>query len=117
MADYQKDYIYCSPWQSVRSLDEQMERPESSVFSLVDTEDDPETALIRAEDSAVLDDWVGDLKPRDRDLLNGVFDGDLQSDIARRQGVTEPAVSKRLKKLRARGVVDLAPLRRSILLQ
>lgn len=116
MADYQQGYAYCSPFLSVLSLDAHLAWPESPVFDIPDTEDDPETALARDQDLTFLNAWIGSRPPGQRRLAEALMRGETQVEVARREGVTEAAISKRMKALVQAGGRDLERLRRSVLM-
>jgi hypothetical protein len=116
LADYQQGYAYCSPFLSVRSLDAHLAWPDSPVFDIATTEEDPHAALERAQDLAFLNRWVRSRPAGQRQLAEALMRGESQVEVARREGVTEAAISKRMKALIKAGGCDLARLRRSILL-
>lgn len=116
MADYQQGYAYCSPFLPVASLDAHLALPDSPVYNLVDSDYDPEMALHRAQDYRTLTNWVNALPPTLRRTVTALLRDESQATIARREGVSEAAISKRLAKLRELGRCDLASLRQSPLL-
>jgi DNA-directed RNA polymerase specialized sigma24 family protein len=116
LADYQQGYAYCSPFLDVQSLDQHLAWAESPVLDIVDPEPDPETALLRSQDLAVIDRWIARLPPGRQRLAIALMRGETQAEVARDEGVTEAAISKRMKALVAQGLRDLGDLRHSVLL-
>jgi len=116
VTDCQHDYIYCSPLFDVQSLDESLSHRRSPAHRLRDTLDDPETALVKARDKVRLSRWIGTLPHALKVVAQAVMTGETQASLARRLGLTEAAISKRMKRLALFGRTDLADLRASPLL-
>lgn len=116
MADYQQGYAYCSPFLTVQSLDQHLAWADSPVLNIIDTEPDPEAALLRSRDLAVIEKWIAKMPPGRQRLAKALMRGETQAEVARDEGVSEAAISKRMKALVAQGVRDLGDLRHSVLL-
>ena len=108
--------IYCSgllPVLSIEAIEAQRGTP---LPDRIDPGDSPELMLIKKIDLERLAVWVRGL-PRDlREVVAPLLDGDNQATIAKRLKVSEPAITKRMRRIVARGRVDLAEMRRSPLL-
>ncbi len=116
MTDYQHDYIYCSALPDTRSLDRALTDPKSSVHKLRDTSDDPEAALLVKLDLDRIAAWMATLPPDLRDVAEAALREETQAALAKRLGLTEAAISKRMKRLIKLGGRSLSDLRRSPLL-
>jgi len=83
--------------QFVRSLDEPAQR--EGKVSLADTVGGEDRELARAEQGVVLDGWLGELPPRQREILRLRFEEDLtQREIAERSGISQMHVSRLLRR-------------------
>jgi DNA-directed RNA polymerase specialized sigma24 family protein len=84
--------------------------------AIVDPGGDPEQTLLKKLDLARFTAWVRGL-PRDlAEVGLALLDGDSQATIARRLKLSEAAITKRVRRLCAIGIVDLADLRGSLIL-
>lgn len=116
MTDYQHDYIYCSALPDTRSLDQALADPASPAHRLKETADDPETALIRKRDLNRIAAWMASLPASLREVAEAALRDETQAAVAKRLGLTEAAISKRMKKLLKMGRHGLGDLRASPLL-
>lgn len=112
---YWDDFAYINPLLE-SSFDVGVAEPSSPLHRITDGEDDPETALIKAQDHAQLSRWVEGLPPDLKIAAGAALTGETQASMARRLNLTEAAISKRMSRLRARGLKDLKSLRRSPIL-
>lgn len=110
------DSIYCSgllPVLSIEAIESQRGTP---LPDRVDPGDNPELKLIRKIDVERLGDWARSL-PRDlAEVVAALLNGENQALIAKRLKLSEPAITKRMRRVVARGRVDLVDLRRSPIL-
>lgn len=116
MTDYQNGYIYCSALPETRSLDQELTTSKSSVHQLTDTVDSPESALLRKDDLDRLAEWMLGLPAPLRAVAEAVVREETQASVAKRLGLSEAAVSKRMKRLLELGRETLPELRQSCLL-
>jgi DNA-directed RNA polymerase specialized sigma24 family protein len=115
LADYHRDFVYCSPYLAVVSIEGLPPEMQAVALGAVD-DDDPETALIRDQDSSALNRWVDGLPEPLLAVAQGLLNGETKAAIARRLGISEPAITKRMKRIGASASLHLGGLRRSPLL-
>lgn len=116
MTDY-PDYIYCSPFLPVQSLDALLSNPDAKLGEFRDPAESPEDALIKKRDVDRLHHWLTRLHPRLAVVAKLLMAGQTQAAIARKLHLTEAAISKRIARIRQQGLSDLFDLRESPLLQ
>lgn len=110
------DSIYCSgllPVLSIEAIEKERGKP---LPARADPADNPERALQKKVDADRIDAWVRDLPPDLAEVGIALLNDDNQATIARRLKVSEAAISKRVKRLLAKGRIDLSGLRRSAIL-
>jgi len=116
MALYAHDYIYCSPFLPVQSLDALLSDPDSNLRDYPDPGESPEESLSRKLDHDRLHSWLENLPPPLAAVAKLLMQGMNQAAIARHLGVSEPAISKRIGQMREIGFRRLRNLRYSIIL-
>lgn len=105
--------IYCSGLFEPEPLS----RRTAASESLWDPGDNPEQALIKRQESSILADWAEGLGGASRDVARALLAGETQATFARRAGISEAAVSKRVARLARQGRRDLPMLRRAALMR
>lgn len=111
MTDYHRDFIFCSPFLSVQSLDAVLALPDNLVRHYRDPADSPLDALIKKRDGERLHAWLLRLAPPLAAVARLLMAGETQASIARHLKLTEAAISKRVNRIRelgAREIFDLA---------
>lgn len=116
MTLYTHDYIYCSPFFPVQSLDALLEDPESGIDDYPDPGETPEERVSSNLDHDRLHRWLGDLPVPLAAVAKLLMEGMNQAAIARQLRVSEAAISKRISLMREIGVRRLKMLRNSIIL-
>ena len=116
MTGMHSDYVYCSSLLPVQSLDAYLASAEGAKREFRDPGDSPEDALIKKRDGERLHLWLNRLHPRLAAVAKLLMAGETQAAIARHLHLTEAAISKRIKNIRAIARVELADLGGSPLL-
>jgi DNA-directed RNA polymerase specialized sigma24 family protein len=116
VAGFDRDFIYCSPLLPVESLDRELGNRLSPLHRYADPDDSPELALIKKLDCERLHLWAVQLPADLAAVAPAILRGETQAAIARRLGISEPAVTKRLARLVRSGSRQLGDLRHSPLL-
>lgn len=57
-------------------------------------------STLSPEKKSLFRDWMSSFKPPDRDILKMTMDGLTQSEISQLLGISQPAVAKRLRRIR-----------------
>lgn len=110
------DSIYCSgllPVLSIEAIEAQRGKP---LPDRTDPADNPESNLIKKRDAERFAAWVRELPRELSDVATGVLNGDSQAAIARRLHVSEPAITKRMRRIAVIGRDELGDLRASPML-
>jgi DNA-directed RNA polymerase specialized sigma24 family protein len=110
------DYIFCSSLLPVQSLDAELKDRQSPLHRYRDPAESPLDALLKKRDRLRLSAWVEGLPAPLAAVARGLMRGETQASLALRLGISEPAVTKRLKRLIRLGQRQLADLRRSPIL-
>lgn len=105
--------IYCSGLFQPDSLSARADAAEA----LADFADNPEQALIKRQESWILTNWAEGLGAASREVARAILAGETQASLARRLGVSEAAITKRLARVTRKGREDLRMLRRAALLR
>ena len=116
MADYHRDFIFCSSLLPVQSLDAVLAVPGNAVAAYRDPAESPEMALIRKRDRERLERWLMRLDAPLARVAQLLMLGENQASIARKLELSEAAISKRIKRIRDLGGRELADLADSPLL-
>jgi DNA-binding NarL/FixJ family response regulator len=110
------DSIYCSGLLPVLSLEAIEQARGKPLPDRADPSDDPEIMLVKKRDRERFISWVHGLPRPLGEVAMALVDGDSQAAIAKRLKLSEPAITKRVRRILAIGYVELGDLRRSPIL-
>lgn len=122
MRSLMDNYVYVNPFLEPMSLDA-LGRPDPDdsdaiTYTIADPGADIDQLLAVADACRIIETFLQNLMPTDRELVERVFFlGQTQADVARHFKVSGAAISKRMTRITQKGRVALAGLRASILLQ
>lgn len=106
-------YLFAGVFAPVLSLDELCngldDETESVTFDITDSAPLPDVQLECEQALLAVDAFVASLSPRDQEIIRRVFwDGETQTEVAARLGVSKMAISKTLARIYVRGRLALA---------
>lgn len=110
------DSIYCSgllPVLSVEAIEKARGKP---LPDRADPSDDPEMMLVKKRDRERFIAWIRWLPQPLGEVAMALVNGDNQATIARRLKLSEPAITKRVRRILVVGRTELSDLRGSPIL-
>jgi RNA polymerase sigma factor (sigma-70 family) len=115
MRHFTDDYIYCSAFLPVLSLDQitsggcETEEGHPSPTEIEDPSTNPEALALKSEVGTAVRSFVNELTPREKSIVHKLFwNGETQVAVARELGVSRMAVCKALARVVKRGKEKLA---------
>src|SRR5262249_25491325 len=105
--------VYCSAFKTIASLDTLIEAGGEESFPYYDP--DPIAHLTALDAERRVEVFVAGLPERERAVIRGVYwDGTTQRGIAAQLGISQPAVTKILRRALARARTALSDLRNDV---